>query len=84
MLALETCAKGSGSMRLTFLLAYRVRFCCLLRPQLRSQRFPASIPCSPFAQALQSLRKKLPHSREAHHQPSSSIAHLLPCVYRYF
>ena len=51
MLALETCAKGSGSMRLTFLLAYRVHFCCLLRPQSRSQRFPASIPCSPFAQS---------------------------------
>ena len=51
MLALETCAKGSGSMRLTFLLAYRVHFCCLLRPQSPSILFPPSIPCSPFAQS---------------------------------
>ena len=72
MLALETCAKGSGSMRLTFLLAYRVHFYCLLRPQSRSVLFRPSIPCSPFAQGLQSLRKKLPHSRSP---PPTFVVH---------
>ena len=53
MLALETCAKGSGSMRLTFLLPEGVHFYCLLRPHSPSVRLRTTIPPSPFAQAPQ-------------------------------
>ena len=73
MLALETCAKGSGSMRLTFLLAYRVHFCCLLRPQSRSRRFPTSIPCSPFAQSAPVSQEEI----AAQPKPTTHLRHPL-------
>ena len=50
VLAVGTWTKVTGSRRVTSLLTNRVWFCCLLRPQTRSQRhFPTRVPCSPFA-----------------------------------
>lgn len=49
VLAFRTWTKVTGSRRPTSLLTNRVWFCCLLRPQIASQRFPTRVPCSPFA-----------------------------------
>ena len=58
VLAVGTWTKVTGSRRATTLLTNRAWFCCLLRPQIASLRFPTRVPCSPFALrvCLQALR----------------------------
>ena len=48
-LAVGTWTKVTGSRKPTTLLTNRAWFCCLLRPQIASLRFPTRVPCSPFA-----------------------------------
>ena len=48
-LAVGTWTKVTGSRRVTSLLTKGVHFCCLLRPQIASLRFPPRVPPSPFA-----------------------------------